>query len=123
MAGLAARDRATQRPAAAGRPHAPLALSPRERELLQLLTDGLDVSHASVQLGLSVHTARAYVKSILRKFGVGTQLQAVLIGLRDGLVELPSDIGLRYAAERSTPILGNGPDELIHRSITPWKAS
>lgn len=73
----------------AEQPAAPrAALSRRELHVLQLLADGLDVSQVSIRLGLSVHTTRAYVKSVLRKFGVATQLQAVLIAIREGLVEV-----------------------------------
>ena len=40
------------------------------------------------KLGISVHTARHYVKTILRKLGAHTQVQAVVIGIRAGLIDL-----------------------------------
>jgi PAS domain S-box-containing protein len=63
-------------------------LSRRELDVLRLLAAGQDVRAAAETLGISVHTARAYVKSVLRKLGVRTQLQAVVIALRAGLGDL-----------------------------------
>jgi PAS domain S-box-containing protein len=61
------------------------ALSPRELDVLRLLTDGYDVRAISSELQISIHTTRYYVKSILRKLDVRTQVQAVAIALRGGL--------------------------------------
>ena len=66
----------------------PAVLSRREIEVLTLLIDGLDVHAISAHLGISVHTTRAYVKSVLRKLDVRTQLQAVVTALRAGLISL-----------------------------------
>jgi PAS domain S-box-containing protein len=63
-------------------------LSPREVEVLRLLAGGLDVRGIALDLGVSVHTVRAYVKSILRKLNVRTQLQAVIVALRAQILEL-----------------------------------
>lgn len=63
-------------------------LSPREVEVLCLLAEGLDVRAASTKLGISINTTRNYVKSILRKLDARTQLQAVLLAIRSGLIEL-----------------------------------
>ena len=57
-------------------------LSPRELDVLRLLTDGLDVRAISNELRISIHTTRHYVKSILRKLDVRTQVQAVAVALR-----------------------------------------
>jgi PAS domain S-box-containing protein len=63
-------------------------LSPREIEVLRLLTQGLDVRAVSSHLGISIHTTRNYVKSVLHKLDVRTQLQAVVIAIRYGLLDL-----------------------------------
>ena len=63
-------------------------LSPRELDVLRLLADGLDVRAISTELRISIHTARYYVKSILRKLDVRTQAQAVAVALRGGLPEI-----------------------------------
>jgi PAS domain S-box-containing protein len=64
------------------------ALSPREVAVLRLLADGRDVRAIAGELGLSIHTVRAYVKSILRKLDVRTQLQAVIVSARAGVLDL-----------------------------------
>jgi PAS domain S-box-containing protein len=63
-------------------------LSPREIEVLRLLTQGLDVRAVSSHLGISIHTTRNYVKSVLHKLDVRTQLQAVVVAIRYGLLDL-----------------------------------
>ena len=61
-------------------------LTPREHEVLRLLGDGLSVQQISSQLSLSVHTTRGYVKSILNKLEAHSQLEAVLIASRRGII-------------------------------------
>lgn len=68
---------------------APDLLSPREVQVLRLLAGGHDVRAVSTQLGLSIHTTRNYVKSLLRKLDARTQLQAVIVALRHGLIDMP----------------------------------
>src|SRR4051794_21484719 len=64
------------------------ALTEREREVLQLLADGLNTRQISERLHISTRTHRNHVASILQKLGVHSQLQAVLVGLRLELVEI-----------------------------------
>jgi DNA-binding CsgD family transcriptional regulator len=40
-------------------------------------------------LFLSEHTVLGYVKHVLLKLGAHSRLQAVVIGLREGLIEMP----------------------------------
>jgi DNA-binding NarL/FixJ family response regulator len=61
-------------------------LTPREHEVLLLLGRGLDPTSIARELGLSVHTARGHVKRILAKLGAHSQLEAVIIGVRLGLL-------------------------------------
>ncbi|MFV0532066.1 MAG: response regulator transcription factor [Cumulibacter sp.] len=61
-------------------------LSPREQEILRLLSQGMDVRGAASHLTLSVYTVRDHVKSILAKLGARTQLEAVVIAARTGMV-------------------------------------
>lgn len=70
--------------AAASRP----GLSPRELEVLGLLAEGRHVTDISAALGLSDHTTRGYVKSILAKLRVRSQLEAVAVAAREGLVRV-----------------------------------
>ncbi|MFN0028519.1 MAG: response regulator [Acidimicrobiales bacterium] len=62
-------------------------LTRRELDVLLLLAEGVDLGAASRRLGLSVHTGRGYVKSILRKLDAHSQLEAVAVARRLGLLE------------------------------------
>jgi len=63
-------------------------LTPRERDVLRALADGLDVRAIAAQLQISLHTTRGHIKKIMHKLDARTQLQAVVIGVRAGLIEL-----------------------------------
>jgi DNA-binding NarL/FixJ family response regulator len=64
------------------------SLTAREREILQLLTDGLDGPAMAARLYISPRTQRNHVANILGKLHVHSQLQAVIFGLRHGIVVL-----------------------------------
>jgi DNA-binding NarL/FixJ family response regulator len=64
------------------------ALTPREHEVLQMLTSGLLNKQIAARLKISEHTAKFHVASILGKLGAGTRAEAVAIGVRRGLVLL-----------------------------------
>ncbi|MEA2380937.1 MAG: hypothetical protein QOH72_908 [Solirubrobacteraceae bacterium] len=63
-------------------------LSPREREVLQLLAEGLGSSEIAERLYISLRTERNHVASIFAKLGVHSRLQAVVFGLRYGIVRV-----------------------------------
>ena len=65
-----------------------LALTPREIEVLRLLADGASNKLIAHQLGISDHTAKFHVGSILSKMNAGTRTEAVTLGVRMGLVYL-----------------------------------
>jgi DNA-binding NarL/FixJ family response regulator len=64
-------------------------LTPREREILQLLADGLDSRRVADRLCISPRTQRNHMANILSKLGLHSQLQAVLFALRHGVVAAP----------------------------------
>jgi DNA-binding NarL/FixJ family response regulator/signal transduction histidine kinase len=64
------------------------SLSPREREVLQLLAEGLGSSEIAGRLYISLRTERNHVASIFAKLGVHSRLQAVVFGLRYGIVKV-----------------------------------
>jgi DNA-binding NarL/FixJ family response regulator len=64
----------------------PVELTPREHDVLALLGEGLDTQQIARKLGMSVHTARGHVKSLLVKLDAHTQLQAVVQASRAGLL-------------------------------------
>jgi DNA-binding NarL/FixJ family response regulator len=65
---------------------AALSLTPREIEVVYLLAKGRDTPTIASALFLSVHTVRGYVKEVLRKLGAHSQLEAVAIARRAGLL-------------------------------------
>jgi DNA-binding NarL/FixJ family response regulator len=65
------------------------SLTAREREVLQLVADGLDSQRVAARLHISPRTQRNHMASILGKLGVHSQLQALIFALRHGVVELP----------------------------------
>jgi len=64
------------------------ALTPREREVLEHLARGLSNRAIGARLGISEHTAKFHVASVLAKLGAGNRAEAVRRGLRRGLVSL-----------------------------------
>ncbi len=61
-------------------------LSPRERDVLAMLMLGMRSDAIARELGISTHTCRGYVKTLLWKLDAHSQLEAVAIARRRGLV-------------------------------------
>lgn len=64
------------------------ALTPREIEVLRLLADGASNKMIAHKLGISDHTVKFHVTSILTKLNAGSRTEAVTLGVRMGLVYL-----------------------------------
>lgn len=64
------------------------SLTPREREVLQRLAEGLPNRAIADALGISDHTVKFHLASIFGKLGAGTRTEAVRLGLRQGLVTI-----------------------------------
>lgn len=60
------------------------SLTARERQVLALLTEGADTREMAASLGVSPATVQAHVKSVLRKFGVHSKVEAVRVAWRVG---------------------------------------
>ena len=69
-------------------------LSPRESNVLALVTAGLSNQAIANTLFLSINSVKTYVRSTYRKIGVATRPQAVLWAIRHGLPtpELPHPV-------------------------------
>ena len=64
----------------------PLAdLSPREREVLALLVDGMPNKLIALRLGISEKTVKSHLTNVFRRIGVTDRVQAVLWVERQGL--------------------------------------
>jgi DNA-binding NarL/FixJ family response regulator len=63
------------------------SLSPREQQVLQLLTHGLSNAEMGDQLYLSPRTVEKYVSSLLRKTDTTNRAQLVRFAIKHGLVE------------------------------------
>ncbi len=61
-------------------------LTPREIEVLQLLSEGLGNKEIASRLNISEHTAKFHVASIMGKLGAMSRTEAVTLGIRRGLV-------------------------------------
>ncbi len=62
--------------------------TPREREVLALLAEGLTNRAIGVRLGISENTAKFHVQSVLSKLGVSSRTEAVVQATRLGLLIL-----------------------------------
>ena len=63
-------------------------LTPREYEVLDLLASGLTDREIAEQLVVSEETARTYTKRLLKVLEVSNRVQAVLKGMRCGMIQL-----------------------------------
>jgi len=73
-------------------PRDPLAaLTPREREVLQCMVDGLSRGEIASRLYLSANTVRTHTQNLLAKLEVHSTLESVALALRHGMV--PSSPG------------------------------
>ena len=63
-------------------------LTPREREVLQALADGLNDKEIAQRLTISTQTARTHMVNILAKLGVSSRLQALVFAVRHGAITI-----------------------------------
>jgi DNA-binding NarL/FixJ family response regulator len=62
-------------------------LTAREREILQLLADGMSNSDVASKLFISQETVKSHVRHILTKLEADTRTQAVAIALREAIID------------------------------------
>lgn len=63
-------------------------LTPREVQVLELMFKILTNKQIALGLNISLHTVKAHVMDINRKFGSKNRLEAVLIGIKKGYLKL-----------------------------------
>ncbi|ROR90246.1 response regulator [Nocardioides aurantiacus] len=66
----------------------PPTLTQRELEVLRHLSTGMGATQIARELGVSVHTCRGHVKSLLAKLDAHSQLEAVAKAVRLGLIHV-----------------------------------
>jgi two-component system, NarL family, nitrate/nitrite response regulator NarL len=64
------------------------ALTAREHEVLQLVAEGLPNKLIAIRLGISEHTVKFHITSILSKLDASSRTEAVRLGAHRGLVIL-----------------------------------
>lgn len=65
-------------------------LTPRQREILEMIASGLSTSEIAEKLTLSTETVRNHVRSVLGELNVHTRLQAIASARRLGLLAPPA---------------------------------
>jgi DNA-binding NarL/FixJ family response regulator len=63
-------------------------LTPREKQVLEALAEGLDSKDIAGKLNITVETERTHMVNILGKLDVHSRLQALVFAARHGLVEI-----------------------------------
>lgn len=72
--------------AAAARGQRMPELTPRQREILELLAEGLGNKQIARRLGIGTHTVKTHVSRILHKLDVTTRTEAVVVAMKDRLI-------------------------------------
>jgi DNA-binding NarL/FixJ family response regulator len=67
-------------------PAAQQTLSPREIQVLSMLAEGIGNKTIAWKLGISEHTVKFHVASIMTKLNAGSRTEAVTQGIRRGLI-------------------------------------
>jgi DNA-binding NarL/FixJ family response regulator len=75
--------RTGSRPAEASEP-----LTARESEVLNMMAEGLANKVIAYRLGISEHTVKFHVNSVMSKLNASSRTEAVMLGLRQGLIML-----------------------------------
>ena len=63
-------------------------ITSRETQVLKMLAEGLVNKDIAVRLGISEHTVKFHISSILEKLGASTRTEAVTLGIRRGLIPI-----------------------------------
>jgi DNA-binding NarL/FixJ family response regulator len=63
-------------------------ITSRETEVLRMLAEGAVNKQIAARLGISEHTVKFHISSILDKLGASTRTEAVTLGIRRGLIPI-----------------------------------
>jgi DNA-binding CsgD family transcriptional regulator len=65
-------------------------LSPREREIMHLMAEGMTAEAIGDKISVSVETVRTHVRNVIRKLQARTRVHAIAIALERGEIALDS---------------------------------
>jgi two-component system response regulator NreC len=63
-------------------------LTPRQREVLRLIADGLTSQRIADELELSVRTVDRHVENMMNRLGIHSRIELVKYAIREGLIEV-----------------------------------
>lgn len=69
----------------------PESLTPREREVLEMVTEGATNAEIALQLTVSENTVKFHMKNILQKLHASNRAEVVAYALKSGLIPIPPD--------------------------------
>ena len=78
-------------------------LTPRQRQVLRLIAEGLDNAEIAQQLAISTRTARSHVSSVLERLGVQNRTQAAVLALKKGMISFLLALGVAGALIGAAP--------------------
>ena len=61
-------------------------LTPREVDVLRMLSDGLSNKEVARRLHISEHTVKYHLSSVFGKLGVSSRTEAVMVGIQRGII-------------------------------------
>ena len=67
-------------------------LTEREMEVLELVAEGMSNKEISEKLCITVHTVKAHISSVMRKFHSNNRTQIAIIGFKHGILQQKSNI-------------------------------
>jgi two-component system, NarL family, response regulator len=75
--------------------HGPrVELTDRERQVLNLMAQGLRNKEIAAELAISEATARTHVENIVAKLGVNSRMEAVILAAQRGFIQLGSEFNV-----------------------------
>jgi DNA-binding NarL/FixJ family response regulator len=86
LAGYLGKAHASSRP----EPTLP-SLTPRERQIVQLLAEGRSTKEVACHLNLSVKTAETHRSNVMRKLGLHSVSELVLYAVRNNIIQVTAD--------------------------------
>jgi D-alanyl-D-alanine carboxypeptidase/D-alanyl-D-alanine-endopeptidase (penicillin-binding protein 4) len=96
-------------------------LTPRQREVLALLVEGLDNREIATRLEISERTARAHVSSLLKRLGASNRTQAAVAAIQRGIVGcLALLLGLLFGAADASAAKGAASEKALQGALSVY---